>query len=94
MKKGPKPLPKTWTPEAYHEAYLRVTHTGWATSQLKHVRDELRGCGAHQAANYVQRALKSVEGANNHALRRWSHLRELATPEQLNSLGEKARRPA
>lgn len=90
-KTGPKPLPTTWTKEAYHAAYVRMTTTGQAIGQVKKLRDELRAVEAHHAADYLQRALKSVQGAHNHALRRFMHLRELATPEQLHALGERKR---
>ena len=36
---------------------------------LRRVRAELRRVGARNAAQYVARAIKSVEGAERHALR-------------------------
>jgi len=36
---------------------------------LRRVRGELRRLGARNAAQYVARAIKSVEGAERHALR-------------------------
>lgn len=41
-----------------------------ATAHLKQARAELRKAGAGNAADYVQRALKSAEGAVRHAQRR------------------------
>lgn len=49
------------------EAHVR--DIGTANDNLRHARDLLRGAGSHKAANYVQRALKSSEGAFNNA---WS----------------------
>jgi hypothetical protein len=40
-----------------------------ATAHLKQARDELRKAEANKAADYVQRALKSAEGAVRHAQR-------------------------
>jgi hypothetical protein len=40
-----------------------------ALGDLKKARDKLRSCGCKNAADYVARALKSAEGAANHAER-------------------------
>ena len=40
-----------------------------AITDLKRIRTELRGAGAPKAAAAVARALKSVEGAQRHAIR-------------------------
>lgn len=38
-------------------------------ADLRRIRTTLRAAGAENAANAVQRALKSVEGAERHAMR-------------------------
>jgi hypothetical protein len=40
-----------------------------AIETLRAVRDELKSAGCRQSARYVAKALKSVEGANRHAMR-------------------------
>jgi hypothetical protein len=38
-----------------------------ACASLRNIRATLHSAGAHRAADYVQRALKSAEGAERHA---------------------------
>jgi hypothetical protein len=40
-----------------------------ACVEIRRARDRLRRIGAHKAADYVQRALKSAQGAHRHAER-------------------------
>jgi hypothetical protein len=47
-----------------------VNNIRLAILDLKAVRDRLRFAGANKAADYVARALKSVEGAERHAKRK------------------------
>jgi hypothetical protein len=42
----------------------------YALCRLRITRDMLRACGSKPAADYVSRAIKSAEGAFNHAQRR------------------------
>lgn len=44
-------------------------HIERAIAHLRAARADLRDAGCKAAANYVQRALKSAEGAERHALR-------------------------
>lgn len=48
----------------------RVHRVRLAATLLRTARNHLRIAGAKNAAQYVQRALKSVEGAERHALRK------------------------
>lgn len=48
------------TPDAYRVITAQIL-------VLRAVREQLRGAGAIKAAEYVARALKSVEGAERHA---------------------------
>lgn len=41
-----------------------------ALAEIRSARTRLRNAGARQSANYLQAALKSAEGARNHARRR------------------------
>lgn len=60
----------------------RMLLTENAVSMLTAVRGDLRDAGAMKAAQAVSRALKSVQGAANHANRRWSEeLREARAKE-------------
>lgn len=47
----------------------RVETIRQGIQQLREARRNLRAAGAHRAADYVARALKSAEGAERHALR-------------------------
>ncbi len=49
-----------------HEQWILIRR---AIDQLKAARDDLRGAGSKNAADYVARALKSAEGALRHANR-------------------------
>jgi hypothetical protein len=42
-------------------------HIGDALKLLAHARDILRSCGCKHAADYVAGAMKSTQGARNHA---------------------------
>jgi hypothetical protein len=44
-----------------------VDEIGAAVVELRRTRDRLREAGARRAARYVQRAIKSAEGAQHHA---------------------------
>lgn len=46
-----------------------VIETGMAIELLRNARNRLREAGASEAAKYVGRAIKSAEGALNHAKR-------------------------
>lgn len=52
--------------EPAHRAPVRIGH---ALQMLRQARGILRDCGSKPAADYVQRALKSAEGAKRHAER-------------------------
>ena len=49
-----------------------------AIKTLRTVRDELKSAGCRQSARYVARALKSVEGAERHAMRAGSAMLDTA----------------
>lgn len=48
---------------------IRVQVTEKAAADLRKIARELRAAGAKEAARYVMRCVKSVDGARRHALR-------------------------
>lgn len=52
----------------------RFEHVTRAAELLESARDELRKAGARKAHAYVNRAIKSVQGAANHAYNRMRRL--------------------
>lgn len=64
-----KPAAVRRTSAAFSEAVDRARVTGSAAASLRVIRTDLRRVGANEAADYVARALKSVEGAERHANR-------------------------
>ena len=57
---------------------VRVNVTRRAVQELRTVRFQLADVGANQAAKAVARALKSVEGAERHALGHYNRAQEVA----------------
>ena len=62
-KNRPKVRPKTMTQAELAHASYRIRAAAW---NLHAARTELAKAGAHKAADYVRRAIKSTDGAFRH----------------------------
>jgi len=79
------------TAENIHAYARREAKIHGALVALKQARDLLREAGASHAHTATTRAIKSTQGAYNHARGLWEHLSRQAAPEP-SDLGYWSRR--
>lgn len=62
-------MPKLKNPLSYKEADDKCFELSRAHGMISSCRDHVRAAGANKAADYISRALKSLDGSIRHAQR-------------------------